>query len=129
MVEERRKAIDDWFNVAWLAGLATCCLFTGYRLMQSAAWQRVLELTPGGRFTVVTIICLSALAALFCVAADTNLIWVPLYIAASWCFAIASFQLYSALNDPTGPLGFWAWFYVCWRLVGDGTARMGRFQL
>lgn len=108
---------DRWEDGFWVTALAICLLSTGYRLMGSAAWQRVLDLTPGGRATILAAILTAGFGALVALVARPAWSWLPLYLASAWCFAVAAFQLYSALKDPAGPLGFFAWGYASWQLL------------
>lgn len=112
----RQNARDRWEDAFWATALAVCLIITGSRLMQSAAWQRVLELTPGGRPTVVAVLLIAGFASLIMMAWRPEWSWLPLSLAAAWCFGIAAFQAYSAATDPTGPLGFWAWGYASYQL-------------
>lgn len=106
--------IDIWFDAFWAAVLGATLSVSGYKFLTSAAWQRVLDFTPGGRTTVTVTILLIGAGSLLLIASKYR--WIVTIAASGWCFFVASFQVYSAFLDEAGPLGFFAWYYVSFQL-------------
>lgn len=122
----RGVAIDAWFDALWATALGVTLLLSGYKFLGSAAWQRVLDFTPGGRTTVVASILVLSAATLLLI--RTRWRAMGLIGVSCWCFFVASFQLYSAFQDAGGPLGFFAWYYVSFQLLRHAFQYLGRFQ-
>ena len=123
----RRSAqIDTWFDALWASALGLTLLLSGYKFLQSAAWQRVLDFTPGGRTTVTWTILLCGLASLLLITTRWRLIAIA--GVSGWCFFVASFQVYSAFHDEAGPLGFFAWYFVSFHLLKHTFQNSKRLQ-
>lgn len=122
----RSAAIDTWFDALWASALGLTLALTGYKFLHSAAWQRVLEWTPGGRSTVSITILVFGLASLLLIKSRWRLI--AIVAVSGWCFFVASFQVYSALMDEAGPLGFFAWYYCSFQLLRHAFQNWKRLQ-
>lgn len=125
-VLRRAAAIDTWFDALWATALGVTLTLSGYKFLQSAAWQRVLDWTPGGRPTVATTILVFGLASLLLIASRWRLIAIA--GVSGWCFFVGSFQVYSAFHDEAGPLGFFAWYYVSFQLLRHAFAASKRWR-
>lgn len=111
----REDQIDIWFDALWASALGATLALSGYKFLNSAAWQRVLDFTPGSRVTVVAVILIFGLTSLLLIATARR--WVTTIGVSGWCFFVASFQVFSAFHDEAGPLGFFAWYYVSFQLL------------
>lgn len=125
-VLRRGAQIDTWFDALWVMALGATLFLSGYKFLNSAAWKRVLDFTPGGRTTVITVILVCGLVSLLLIA--TRWRQVGLIGASGWCFFVASFQVYSAFRDEAGPLGFFAWYYVSFQLLRHAFQDFTRLQ-
>lgn len=122
----RGAAIDTWFDALWATALGVTLALSGYKFLNSAAWQRVLDFTPGGRATITTMILVFGLASLLLIA--TRWRTLALIGVSGWCFFVASFQVYSAFRDEAGPLGFFAWYYVSFQVLRHAFQDSKRLQ-
>lgn len=123
----RRSAnIDTWFDSLWATALGVTLAVSGYKFLNSAAWTRVLDFTPGGRTTVVATILISGLLSLLLITTRWRAIGV--IGVSGWCFFVASFQVYSAFLDEAGPLGFFAWYYVSFQMLKHAFRNWKRLQ-
>lgn len=123
----RGEQIDIWFDALWAFLLGSTLLLSGYRFLHSAAWERVLDFTPGGRPVVVGVIASAGIVSLLLIC-TRRLRILALTVVSAWCFFVATFQLYSAFNDDSGPLGFFAWYYASFHILKHAFLHSPRLQ-
>lgn len=123
-----RERFASWLYSAWALAIGFTLLFSDHKFLKSAAWQRVIDSTPGGRTTVVMMILIAGVGCLAATALRARWAPWPFLLASSWCFGIAAFQIVAAIRDPTGPLGFYAWGLVSLLLLEHAFGLTKRFR-